>query len=607
MNHSKFTIEQTDEQLLGTVAHINYHLSFEKSTQHLLTVRMEIANCLDEKIVVCNPVWIPGSYKVRDMNQHQGNVRCTDANGDLLSMRWLSKNKMEIDCTSTTVVNVHYVYFANDLGVRTSHINRNHAFIVPAACLMFVENRFEEIHHVYFYHNRKKWSNITTSLSPIKSSFDEDEPIVLGALSYHILADSPIEVGNHTKRTFDFNGAKHEVAVISNHEVDIDSLTTDIRRIVETEAHFWGELPYDRYVFMLLVAEGQRGGLEHLRSSVSATEPQMLANKSLYQGVLGLLCHEFFHTWNIKRIRPIEYGPFNYNEENYSSMLWLAEGATSYFDDLLLYRSGLMTKEEFIVVGIINNIRALEKVKGRFAMSVKDSSFLAWIKLYSLSPDANNRFPSYYLKGGLIFLLLDLHIFTASKGTKRVDDVMRELWTLYKTNPNVGIDERGFYEATHRATGIDCSEVLDQWLNSTNELPFNEYFSQLGYEWRELCDGDEVIGNRMESDYFVGFSLKDDKNCVKLAYVEDDSPAAKAGFGIDDVLLNINNIPVIDSNQVIDIIQHHTETPLQILAQCDGIEFVTELIPLPRLYKHLCRKVNATEDELRLFERWLDA
>lgn len=604
----KFTVEQRDEQLLNTIADIRYHISFEKSTQHLMSVKMEILNCVQSSIIVGMPVWIPGSYKVRDMNQHQGNVYCTDENNKQLTMNWLTKNRLEVSCPETATVNVHYLYYANDLGVRTSHVNRNHAFIVPAACLMFVEERMEEIHHLYFYHDRNKWKNITTSLSPTKPFFEENEPIVLGALSYHIVADSPVEIGNHEKRMFRVQNSEHEVAIISKHEINIDSLVDDIKKIVETQYVFWGELPYDRYVFILLVAEGQRGGLEHLRSNVSAAEPSAFQNPNSYIHVLGLLCHEFFHTWNIKRIRPFEYGPFDYNAENYSSMLWLAEGATSYFDDLLLYRAGLISKEEFLEIGVINNIRALERVQGRFVMSVKDSSYLAWIKLYSLSPDANNRFPSYYLKGGLIFLLLDLHIFIATNGEKRVDNVMLELWNMYKQNPIEGVTEQGFFNAITNSTGVDCSHTLQSWLNGTNELPYNEYFSRIGLEWKPLSQGttDTHYGSTLSNDLFFGFSLKDDTNSVRITFVEDSSPAAIAGFGHDDIIISVNNTPVLNTQHALELLeQNGIEQPNEVIALCDGIEFHTELMPIQRVHNHLCIKNDATEAELSLFKLWL--
>ncbi|HRE56764.1 MAG TPA: PDZ domain-containing protein [Candidatus Kapabacteria bacterium] len=605
----KFTIEQTDAQLLNTTADIRYHLHFERASQHLVHIVMEIDKCHEGFLKVSMPVWIPGSYKVRDMNQHQGNVICSDLAGNKLPMKWLTKNTLEINTISTNSVIIDYVYFANDLGVRTSHINRHHAFLVPAACLMFVENREEEIHHVYFYHDQSQWKNLTTSLSPVKSNLEDNNPIIYGALSYHILADSPIEIGNHKKTIFIHDDKIHEVAIISHYDCDINRLTDDIKKIVESQHKFWGELPYDRYTFMLLVADGQRGGLEHLRCNVSAADPQMFIDASYYQSVLGLLSHEFFHTWNIKRIRPIEYGPFNYHEENYSSMLWLAEGATSYYDDVLLYRAGLLTQEEFLSIGIASNLRMLDNVQGRFVMSVKDSSYLAWIKLYSMSPDANNRFPSYYLKGGVIFLLLDLHIFRMTEGKKSTDDVMRELWRLYKANPEKGITEEQFLEAIKSSTGLDCSDVLLSWLNGTDELQYNTYLNTIGLQWNELSDMRvKIYGTALDNDIWLGMSLKDTNQGVVITFVEDDSPAALAGFGIDDIIKQVNGEVVTSVTQCLEFIrkQHSQAETVKIDAMCDGISYSTEIAPKIRIYNNLQQLPNITVTQQEMFTQWLN-
>jgi len=604
---STFTIEQTDAQLLNTRAAIRYHLHFERASQHLVRIVMEIDGCTDSSVKVSMPVWIPGSYKVRDMNQHQGNVICRDTFGNPLSMKWLTKNTLEVLCPHTESVIISYVYYANDLGVRTSHVNRHHAFLVPAACLMFVDGREEEIHHVSFHHDRKVWRELTTSLSPIAGVIKENEPLICGALSYHILADSPIEIGNHNKTSFTFKNALHEVAIISHHETDIDRLTKDIQKIVESHEKFWGELPYDRYVFMLLVADGQRGGLEHLRCNVSAADPQMFTDTAYYKSVLGLLSHEFFHTWNIKRIRPVEYGPFNYHEENYSTMLWLAEGATSYYDDMLLYRSGLITKDDFMTIGVIANLRMLDSIKGRFAMSVKDSSYLAWIKLYSMSPDANNRFPSYYLKGGVIFLLLDLYIFSNTNGQKSVDTVMHELWRLYTVNPQTGITEHDFIDAIIRTTGVDCEEMFLSWLNGTEELPYNDCLRPFGLEWAELQEGKQpAFGAMVSDDEWMGFSLKDSSKGVIVTFVEDESPAADAGFGIDDIIVEVEGEYVQSVAEFFTLIRNSKATGVSVKALCDGISFSTTLYPKPRKHKHLCYTPNITEQQTLLFEKWLN-
>lgn len=608
-----YSIEQTDEQLLETTAAIRYHLYFDRAPQHIIRVEMEIDSPEEDTLAVVMPSWMPGSYKIREMVAQQGNVIVSDNSGNLLVWQWTSKNRLEIFTTGAESIRISYTYYANERGVRTSHVNRFHAYIMPVACLMFAEGRENEIHHLYFYHNRNTWSKITSSLSPVKSSFSDDEPIVFGALNYDIVADSPIEIGNHGVREFEVLGAKHELAIMGNQDVDIDWLAGEVKRIVEVEYTFWGELPYDRYVFMLLVGEGHRGGLEHARCNVSAVEPNAFSDKSTAQGMLTLLVHEYFHTWNIKRIRPSELGPFDYSNENYTRMLWLAEGVTSYYDDFLTYRCGFLTRDEYLSSISQHHLARLERVPGRFAMSVKDSSFLAWVKLYSLSPDMNNRFPSYYLKGGIVAMMVDLYIIAQSNGTKRLDDGMKTLWALYKTRPELGVTEDEVINAIEFATGIKVRTQILEWLDGTVELPYNDIFAPFGLVWgiKDDAVSHETFGEgrpfaSKSKSVFVGLSLKEEHGKIIVREVEDGSPAAKAGFGIDDEILCVNTKRVSSVNSFQQLVSKVSAgNSALVTALCDGTIYETTLIPEPVINKSLMFVQDISNDQRRLLDFWL--
>ena len=317
---TSYQIEQKDIDVLGTNAKIIYTLSFEHASRHLVDISMEIHDIDQQSITVGLPVWMPGSYKIRDMIMHLGNINVYGMNGEHVKWHWHSKSSFIIETIGISSLRISYTYYANEKGVRSSHINRNHAYIVPVGTLLYVENRIDEIHHVIINRNPDQWPKITTALSPVSTKSDH----IYGALNYHILLDSPIEIGNHQVLSFTLDNSLHELAIISKIPVDGNWLLEEIKRAVLIEKEFWGDLPYDRYVFFLLVAEGQRGGLEHLRCNVSAVEPSAFSDKVAAQQMMSLLVHEFFHTWNVKRIRPIELGPFDYTKENYTSMLWLA-------------------------------------------------------------------------------------------------------------------------------------------------------------------------------------------------------------------------------------------------------------------------------------------
>lgn len=609
--NTPFIIEQTDKQLLHTKANIMYDLSFEHASRHCISIKMNIINNIEDITIVKSPVWIPGSYKVRDMNSHQHDVKIHDADGNTLSWKWLSKSAIEIINPKKSDIIVSYEYYANDRGVRTSHVNRNHAFIMPVACLMYVEGRMEEIHHVSIS-KLPSWKTITTALSPIHEKPGKDISLY-GALNYHILIDSPIEIGNHAYMSFEVAGSLHEIAVITQENIDMEWLKGEIKRAVEIEFAFWGDLPYDRYIFFLLIGEGLRGGLEHLRCNVSAVEPSAFLDKTAAQGMMALLVHEFFHTWNVKRIRPIELGPFNYEQENYTRMLWLAEGFTSYYDDLLSYRSGFYSKDEYLSTLAQSHLGKLARVPGRFSMSLKDSSFLAWTKLYAMSPDQHNQFPSYYTKGGIVALLLDLLIIAKSNGKAKLDYALRFMWESYKNDGTKGFTEEQIITIIEEQCGVSIRREFEHWLNGTDELPYQEIFNQIGLEWKE-----EVAGIKQEwygdfrpfhpkkQSVFFGCAVSEDHGRIFVKEVEKDSPADKAGIGIDDEIIAVNGKRMTGRSMFMQALQANGfEKEAEILAQCDGIIYSTKATLKPAINYSLKVKDTITHEQELLLEYWL--
>lgn len=599
-----YSIEQRDEQLLATTSAIRYHCFFDRVEQHLLRVRMEI-DVDSPSITLVMPSWTPGSYKIREFVSHQGNLTVRDTNSNNVEYHWKTKNILIVNTDGLSTVVVEYTYYANERTVRTMHINRWRAFIMPVNCMMYVEGRMNEIHHVYLHHDKNRWKQVSSALSPIKELFDANEPIMLGALNYDILADSPIEIGNQQVQYFEACGAKHEVAVTSNIEVDMKWLTEQCKTIVEVEGSMFGGVPYDRYVFMIQIGSNVYGGLEHSRCSVNLIDSSAVLDYTKSGNLLALLCHEYFHTWNIKRIRPVEYGPFDYVNECYSPMLWLAEGFTSYYDDLLSYRCGFMSAEEYIASLGTEHLGKLERVPGRLAMSTRDASYLAWVKLYAQSPDGNNRHPSYYLKGGIITLLLELTIISESDCKYRLDDVMRELWTMYLERPEQGVTEEEVYSAIHRATGIDVRERMIYWLNSTEELEYNSLLNKFGLLYENQVV-EPIIFNGVHTRLFTGLGLKEEAGKLIINAIEDASPAQLSGLSIDDELIAVNGIRVTTANGFTELTARYgVMKPVAITAVCDGLMYTTELSAVPRKEPRLSLKSVITEEQKRLLDFWL--
>lgn len=595
-----YSIEQTDAQLLGTTAAIGYRLSFHQAAQHIVHVEMFVANGAAD-LVAATPNWIPGSYKVRDFSACQADVAAFGPAGERLEITWLSKNRLHVAAGGADVT-LRYIYYGHERTVRQTHINRNHAFINPANCLMYVEGRQGEIHHVAMEH---PWANVSTALSPVRTG-------VWGALNYDVLADSPIEAGDHYVQVYERHGAVHEVAITGAGDFDRAWLAEQTVRIVDHAVWMWGRLPYDRYVFIIQLLPGQYGGLEHARSSVNMFDSEIFNDRKKAVKLLALLCHEYFHLWNVKRIRPAELGPFDYNTENYTRMLWLAEGVTSYYDDLIAYRCGFHARAEYLAAIADEHLTRLLDVPGRRAMSIKDSSFLSWVKLYMPTADSPNRFPSYYLKGGVIFMLLDMWIIARTECGRSLDDGMRALMARYGADPAHGVTEEEFIAIVSGAVGVDIGEPLRAWLNGTDELPIAETVRLVGLEWRVRATAtDQTFGDALPYQPaarmpWLGIAVEEGKPGLKIARVLRGSPAEAAGIGADDELIALNGGRVASSAQFSAFLRGMVVgAPVRITAASEGRLYETEVAPIARDEYELVERADATDEERRRLEAWL--
>jgi predicted metalloprotease with PDZ domain len=596
-----YTIEQTDAQLRKTSAAIRYHVSFERAAQHIADFKLEI-DTDEEELILALPNWIPGSYKVRDFISFLNDFAVSGARGAALPFEWIAKNRVRITTRGARTVKVRYTYFGNERSVRQSHINRFHAFLNPATCMMYVEGRTDEIHHVELDHD---WREVSTALSPV------DKKGVLGALNYDILADSPIEIGDHFVGRFSAHGAAHEVAITGSGDVDHDWLVEQVKTIVDTAVRVWGKLPYDRYVFIIQMIPGIITGLEHARSSVNVFDAFAFGDKERSVKLLALLSHEYFHVWNVKRIRPIELGPFDYNTENHTRMLWLAEGLTSYYDDLMVYRAGFATREEYLRTVGVDHLGRLMNTPGRLAMSLKDSSDLSWVKLYVPTPDSENRFPSYYLKGGVVFMLLDMYIVAESNGERSLDDALRALMERYWSDPSKGLTEDELIAIVSRATGVDVREKLEGWLGSTDELPIDDVVEPLGLVWRaKPKKATERFGENhsfieRDSERWLGLTLEEIKTGLKVARVVRDSPAEAAGIGADDEVIAVNGRRVTSRNDFDAMVRGTRSGKIAIVGASEGGLYDAKIKPGRRATYELAVDESITPEQQRLLEKWL--
>ncbi len=478
------------------------------------------------------PSWSPGSYLMREYSRHVRWVRATQENGEVLWCEQTAKGTWLIDWKKSELkkdlagVSFSYEIYLHELTVRTSHVDNTHAFLHGPSYLMgiiggeknpTIEFRFPPL-----------WSKLSTSMDEVPGP---REKFIYTASDYDTLIDHPVEIGCQETDGFMVDGIPHALAFYGEVYPHGNNLKADMQKAVTEVAHNMGEIPFTHYQFITHFAPKLYGGLEHLNSTALHFDGRRLGMRKDYLTFMSLTAHEYFHAWNVKRIRPKALGPFDYRNEGYTTMLWLAEGLTSFMDDLFVYRAGISTLEEYLDF-VKGNLEAYYGTAGRKFHSLEDSSFNAWIKLYR--PDENSKLSSisYYLKGGLVFNVLHAQLQAKGKG---IDDLLRLLWLDYKKRPDTGVVKEQVYAMVKELGGDDILADFQRMVETTQEIDFETTFKTLGCEivWQE---GAPVwIGGEWD---FAG-------DRVICRGVIMDSPAAKSGLNAGDEILAMNGLRVL--------------------------------------------------------------
>jgi predicted metalloprotease with PDZ domain len=414
---------------------MHYRLSLPEPASHLFHVEVTLSRP-GAVAELCFPVWTPGSYLVREFARHVEGLRAEDGTGQPLPVTRLDKHRFSIAAGGAPSVVVRYRLFANELTVRTCHLDGTHGYLNGAAALPYASGRLAEPCELEVV-PPEGWE-VSTALPGGPRRFT--------ARDYDELADSPVEIGRHKVFRFQVAGKAHELALWGRGHVDEERLTDDTRRIVETFARLFGALPYDRYLFIVHLADARRGGLEHARSTTLDVARTAFFPREAYEETLALIAHEFFHLWNVKRLRPAALTPYDYGREQYTRLLWWFEGVTSYYDGISLVRAGLAEPASYLR-GLGRTLTTLARTPGAAKMSLEEASFLAWVKHYRPDENTPNSAVSYYLKGELVALALDLALRRAGGS---LDVLVR---TLYARQPASGLPEDGVERAVAAVLG----------------------------------------------------------------------------------------------------------------------------------------------------------
>jgi predicted metalloprotease with PDZ domain len=518
---------------------ILYHVSIPEPHTHLVHVRLEV-DAAPGPLRLVMPSWTPGSYLLREFPRNVQQFRAEDPAGVPLAWAKMDKNtwQLEVPAGGGRVI-ARYTVYANELTVRTSHVDASHAFLNGASVFLYVEGREREPLEVEI-DAPAEW-HATTALPRA------DGPWRYHAQSYDELVDSPIEIGTHAVYDFEVEGRPHRYAVWGRGELNAERLIDDTRAIIEACSALFGGLPYDDYTFLLHLLGSGRGGLEHRSSCALHLERTSFHSPDApggglsreYESALALIAHEFFHVWNATRIRPQPLDPYDYTRENYTRALWVAEGLTTYYTDLILRRAGLITPERYLE-RLGEAITRLQQLPGRRVQTLEESSFDTWIKFYRPDAHTPNAQISYYQKGALVGLLLDLHLRARTGNQHSLDDLMRALWQRN------GQPDRGFPEAGDGSPEAIASELcgeelrglFDSWLRSTDELDFDRFLAAAGLR---LVERPAPAGDAAALDA-IGIRLRPGSGRAVLTHVLAGTPAHRAGLTAGDEILAVGGV-----------------------------------------------------------------
>ena len=511
-------------------AKISYSLKMPRPQNHYFQVEMQVEQVKQKTAIVKLPVWAPGSYLVREFSRHLNQVKAYSLQGALLPITKKSKNAWEIDLKGQTAFIVKYEVYAFELSVRTSFLDETHGFVSGPSMFMYLDGH-KETGGELLVQPHPSFKRISTGLTQ-KSDVKQGNNQTFTFDNYDQLVDCPIEIGNQYEFDFEAAGVKHTIAMYGEGNFDPERLKEDMAKIVEEETKVVGVNPNKRYVFIVHNVVGGDGGLEHCNSTVLSVD-RWTYDGSNYINFLNLVAHEYFHLWNVKRIRPIELGPFNYDQEVYTNYLWVMEGFTSYYDELILRRCGFYSQEE-MAKKIQIAVNYVESSVGARVQPVAHASFDAWIKAYRPNENSSNTTMTYYSRGMIIASVLDVMIIKQSNGKECLDHLMQDLYQTYYIGKNRGFTDAEFKACLTKHTGQDMAEFFLKYIDGTEVIPYSMYFLPLGVDVSDVGGVKPVFGA----------NVTEEGGKVIIKSIRANSSAEDAGLSVNDEIIACMNYRV---------------------------------------------------------------
>ncbi len=532
---------------------LHYRIECANPGAHLFRVTLTIKTPDPSGCRLSLPAWIPGSYMIREFARHLVRVEGRSGRRPVPLEKIDKHTWVAAPCSGP--LTVEYEVYAWDLSVRAAHLDETHGFFNGTSVFLRVTGQEDLQHTVDIVRPAgKAYANwqVATSLARASTTPSDEFGRYLAA-TYDELIDHPVEMGTFSLVRFSACGVPHAIAITGQHDCDMARLASDLKRVCEAQIRFFHgkrasrrDTPFDRYLFLVLAVGDGYGGLEHRASTALICSRNDLPHAGLkgttegYRTFLGLCSHEYFHAWNVKRIRPAIFTPYDLNQENYTRLLWAFEGVTSYYDDLMLLRAGLITLQEYLDTLAVT-IRSVQRGAGRTKQSVAESSFDAWIKYYRQDENAPNAIVSYYTKGALVALCLDLLLRQETRGRISLDDLMRALWETYGARDE-GVPEDGVEQTARSLCGPALRRKLMAFFRDavygTRELPLRSLLKRAGYLLQVTSGANPSLGARTAAT----------AEGVKLTHVLDGGGAQAAGLSSGDVIVAMAGVKVSDKS-----------------------------------------------------------
>lgn len=569
----------------GASPTLRYTLAMPAPHTHYFEVTMELGGFPADYTDVKMPVWAPGSYLVRDFARHVEGLQARTAAGQALAVEKINKNTWRVRHPKQPRFQVSYRVYAFELSVRTSFVDADHGYLNGSSVFLYPADQ-QALGSTVVVQPAPGWSQVSTALRPAPGKFTYQ------AASYDELADSPIEIGTHKVLEFTANNTPHQVAMYGTYTVDEAKLVADLKKVCEEAHRVVGQNPLDHYLFIVHNLERGGGGLEHLYSTTLEVSRTAYGTEAGYQSFLGLAAHEYFHLWNVKRIRPVALGPFNYDQENYTNLLWVSEGMTEYYAKLINARAGFLSREEYLGK-LGNQITAVENTPGNRVQSAAEASFDAWIRFYRPNENSANSQISYYDKGDLIATVLNLNIIEATKGEKHLDDVFRLLYDVYYQKAGRGFTDQEFQDAVAQVAGRRYDDFFRRSVYGTQPL---DYATALGYAGLALTSAP------LTADGTLGAAFSNRTGKLLVIGVVRDGAAWTSGLNVNDEVLQINGAAPGDETVKV-LLGSPAGTEVRLQVRRDGLlrdltlktlpdparKFQVTLVPSPTAAQQLVR------------------